>query len=273
MFALNLAGLVHRTHFHAGVSHGWLGRGGTGQTRRRLIPAQLRVFCHTLVIMSFLRIAHRGGAGHGPGNTLLAIERALGMGADLIEVDVRHTLDRQLVVLHDRFLQPSTNGTGRVNETPLSQIGRLRTQQESQPIPTLLQVLQTVSGRAGLMIEMKEFGLAESVIAAVRESGFPGPLFYASFLHSELLSIRERDPSAASIALLEAIPLNPTAFAVDAQATHAGLSIDSIDAAFVRDLHQGGFKVFVYTADQPEDIAYARTCRVDGIISNFIDRL
>lgn len=140
-------------------------------------------------------------------------------------------------------------------------------------MPTLMEVLERVSGRAGLMIEIKASGITESVEAIVREAGFRGSLFYASFLHAEILSIRARDSSATTIALLEGVPVEQTAFARDAQATHAGLAIGSLSNSFVRKLHDAGFRVFTYTVDEPEEIAYAKGCNVDGIISNYPDRL
>jgi glycerophosphoryl diester phosphodiesterase len=204
---------------------------------------------------------------------MLSIERALAIGVDVVEIDIRRTSDGHLVLLHDRNLERSTNGAGRVGDSSLDEIRTLRTRMGDQPIPTFTEVLDKVNGHAGLMIELKTSGIADRTLAAVHEAGFRGPLFYASFHHTELLSIRAHDSSAATIALFEGIPVVQTAFLFHAQATHAGLAIDSLDKAFVRRLHDSGFHVFTYTADEPEDIAYAKACAVDGIISNYPDRL
>lgn len=179
------------------------------------------------------------------------------MGVDAVEIDVQRTVDEHLVVLHDRPY---------AGELTVDDI-------RNQPVPSLAEVLETVNGRAALMIELKQPGIAGDVLYAVRQSGFRGMLFYASFLHSELLKVRELEPQAATIALLEGVPVSRTAFATDAKATHAGLAIDSLYEPFVRELHEAGFRVFTYTADKPEQIAYAKACHVDGIISNYPDRL
>lgn len=223
--------------------------------------------------MACLRIGHRGAAGHAPGNTLLSIETALRLGVDAVEIDVQKTIDNHLIVRHDRSLQPSTTGDGPVAGKLLAEIRSLRTVPGDQPIPTLDEVIACVNGRAGLMIELKVPGIAAQTLHKVRDAGFRGPVYFASFLHEELLAVRVLDAHAATIPLLEGIPVNMTAFALDAKATHAGISIRSLSRRFVESLHAAGVKVFTWTVDEPEQIVFAKTCDVDGLISNFPDRL
>lgn len=223
--------------------------------------------------MPCLRIGHRGAAGHAAGNTLLSIETALRLGVDAIEIDVQQTSDDNLIVLHDRTLHPSTTGRGTVATTSLHEIRKLRTIPGDQPIPTLDEVLTCVNNRADLMIEFKVPEIAAQTLQTVRGTGFRRTVFYASFLHEELLSVRALDANAATIALLEDTPVNMTAFALDAKATHAGLSIHSLSIPFVESLHEAGIQVFTWTVDEPEQIAFAKSCGVDGLISNFPERL
>lgn len=223
--------------------------------------------------MAPLRIGHRGAAGHVPGNTLLSIEAALRIGVDLVEIDVQRTSDGHIIVLHDRVLHPSTTGRGPIAASSLDEIRSLRTVPGNLPIPTLDEVLACVSSRAGLMIEFKVPGIAAQTLSAVRDNRFAGAVYYASFIHEELLAVRALDANAPAIALLEATPVNMTAFALDAKATHAGLSIHSLSHRFVEQLHNAGIQVFTWTADEPEQIEFAKACGVDGIISNYPDRL
>lgn len=223
--------------------------------------------------MAPFRIGHRGAAGHAPGNTLLSIEAALRIGVDLIEIDVQQTSDGHLIVLHDRVLHPSTTGHGDVAATSLDGIRSLRTVPGNLPIPTLDEVLACVSGRAGLMVEFKVPAIAAQTLDAVRNARFAGAVYYASFIHEELLALRALDANAPTIALLEGTPVNMPAFALDARATHAGLSIHSLSRRFVEELHKAGIQVFVWTVNEPEQIEFAKACGVDGIISNYPDRL
>lgn len=99
---------------------------------------------------------HRGAAGHAPENTFASFQLAQRMGVDAIELDVRLTLDRQLVVIHDETLERTTNGSGFVREHTLSELKGLNAgwrfsldnrtypfRDQSLQIPTLAEVLCT----------------------------------------------------------------------------------------------------------------------------------
>src|SRR5829696_5003203 len=72
-----------------------------------------------------LAIAHRGGAGLWPENTLYAFERAAALGVDVIETDVRATADGELVVIHDEGVERTTDGMDRVGSLTLAELKRL----------------------------------------------------------------------------------------------------------------------------------------------------
>ncbi len=106
-------------------------------------------------------VAHRGGSSLGPENTLLCIERAILVGADAVEVDVRLTADGTVVLMHDSRVDRTTDGCGYVNELFLADVERLRiVDSEGLPtherVPTLAEVLSFVSGRCCLLIEIKD---------------------------------------------------------------------------------------------------------------------
>jgi glycerophosphoryl diester phosphodiesterase len=212
-----------------------------------------------------LRIGHRGAAGHAPENTLLSIETGLSLGAEVIEIDVHRSCDGQLIVMHDERVDRTTNGSGYIRDLTLAQLRTLE-------VPTLEEAMQAVRGRAALMIEIKVRHIVPEVVRAVAKVPEVS-VFYASFFHSELLRVRELDPGARTIALIEAVPVSLTAFAVAAQATHAGVAFQSLEPDFVRALQDAGLAVFTYTVDDPREIGYARSLGVDGMISNFPDRL
>ncbi len=219
-----------------------------------------------------VRIGHRGAAGHAPENTVQAIEKAIALGADLVELDVRRSLDGHLVIIHDEGVDRTTDGHGAVAELTLSELGRLTIANDLR-IPTLRDALKAAAGHVGLLLELKAEGLAEQVWTEVRTCRATGVLIYASFFHAELLRIHETDPGAQTMALLEAVPVQPTAFAIDSKATHVGLAFGCLTAPFVQALHHADLQVFTYTVNEPADIARARKVGVDGIISDFPDRI
>jgi len=219
-----------------------------------------------------LRVGHRGAAGHVTGNTLASLIKALALGVDFVEVDVRATRDGHPVVFHDRRVDGTTDGTGAVSELTLEEMRRLRTA-DGQPIPALDEALACINNRVGLMLDIKSPGIAGRVWASVTGSKFVQPVIYASFLHAELLPIKRLASGTQTMALLDNVPVHPTAFARDAEVTHVGLGIDCLTGEFVGALQREGLRVFVFTVNEPSDIAWVRSLGVDGIISDFPERI
>jgi glycerophosphoryl diester phosphodiesterase len=221
--------------------------------------------------MSPLRIGHRGAAGHAPENTLLSVETALSLGVDVVEIDIHASRDGHLIVMHDDRVDRTTNGSGYIRDLTLKQIQALETRL-TQRVPTLTEVLAAVRDRASLMIDIKAINIIDEIIEATNRAPAT-PIFFASFFHAELLEVRRLQPAAHTIALIDAVPVTPAAFAIESSATYAGIGFDSLVPDFVSSLKNAGRGVFTYTVDDPIDIAYARSLSIDGLISNFPDRL
>jgi glycerophosphoryl diester phosphodiesterase len=219
-----------------------------------------------------LRIGHRGACGHAPENTLASIEKAISFACDLTEVDVRRTADGTLVLLHDERVDRTTNGQGPVAEMTLEDIRKLDAG-SGQTIPTLEEALAAANGRIGLILELKAEGLAYDACAIVRASGFAGPVLYASFLHEELQHVRRADPDAKTLVLFKPLPKDPAAEASRLQATHVGLRVDMATLPLVKAFRKARLPVFVYTVNKAADIRKMRDLGVDGLISNYPDRL
>lgn len=218
-----------------------------------------------------IRIGHRGAAGHAPENTLMAVEKAIALGVDLVELDLQRTQDGHLVVMHDKRVDRTTNGSGYVNGMTLAQLNALDAGM-GQRVPGLEDVLDLCTGRAGLMLEIISPGIAPQVLDSVTRYGFAGPVIYASFLHAEVLRVRELQSTALTLALLEGVPIGAAEFAKRARVSHVGLSMDSLTGDFLRSLKSEGFKVFVYTLNDPRDIQSCIDMGVDGIVSDFPER-
>jgi glycerophosphoryl diester phosphodiesterase len=219
-----------------------------------------------------LRIGHRGACGYAPENTLASIEQAIALGCAFTEVDIRRTSDYELVLMHDERVNRTTNGRGRVSALTLPDIRQLDAGGGQSP-PTLGDVLKTANGRIGLILELKIGGLAYDVCALVRASGFNRSVIYASFLQEELQHVRWADPNAQTMILFKRLPSNPSTAAMSLQATHVGLRIDTVTTSLVTALHTRDLLVLTYTANTPAEIERMKLLGVDGIISDFPDRL
>ena len=219
-----------------------------------------------------LRIGHRGAAGHAPENTLAAIQKGIALGVDFVELDVRRTADGGLVILHDATVNRTTDGKGRDDRLSLRDIEKLDAG-NGEHVPTLEEVLKIAAGKAGLMLELKAEGVAQQTVESVREAGFKNSVIYASFLHDELKHVRTIDPEASLMVLFGGLSRATVSRAVKYGSSHVGLRHDKATRALVDSFHRADLLVFVYTANTPRDIQHALSLGVDGVISNFPDRI
>lgn len=219
-----------------------------------------------------LRIGHRGARGYAPENTLASIEQAIALRCSFTEVDIQRTADDELILLHDERVDRTTNGRGPVSDLTLPDIRKLDAG-DGQMVPTLKEALRAAKGRIGLILELKTKGLAYDVCTIVRAEGLDRSVIYASFLHEELHQVRRIDPQADTLALFKWFSKVPVSQAVRLQATHVGLRFNTATKRRVRAFHKAGLTVFVYTVNKPAEVNRMKLLGVDGIISDFPDRI
>jgi len=220
-------------------------------------------------------IAHRGASGHEPENTLIAMKAAMDMRVDAIEVDV-HLADGELLVIHDRWLHKSTNGSGRIVDKSLQEIRELDAG-KGEKIPTLWEVLELIDGRCDVNIELKTERTVEPLLNLLQRSivelNFKREQFLlSSFNHHLLEEIKRSDKRWSIGALTGSLPLTYAEFAQKLNAYSVHIDVDVINQTFVDDAHARGLKVYVYTVDHEEDIEDLHRMQVDGIFTNFPTR-
>jgi glycerophosphoryl diester phosphodiesterase len=218
------------------------------------------------------RVGHRGAAGHELENTLSALQYAINLGLDFVEVDVRRTQDSVLVLLHDERVDRTTNGKGPVDHFSLRDLKALDAG-HGNSIPSLEEALRLADGKIGLILELKISGIAQDCVETVQRLRLHSPVIYASFLLEELADIRDADPRASTMVLFDELPPDPVGLVARLHASHVGLRHDTVTLQLVQALHQSGWLVFAYTVNEPAAIQRLKTYGVDGIISDFPDRL
>ena len=102
-----------------------------------------------------LRIGYRGARATAPENALASFRKALEIGVDAVELDVRKTKDTQIVVIHDEDVKRTTNGTGLVCELTLKEIKGFDAG-HGEKIPTLEETLDFLDKRVKVFVELKE---------------------------------------------------------------------------------------------------------------------
>lgn len=147
-------------------------------------------------------IGHRGAAGLAPENTYAGFDLALAIGVDGIETDVQRTKDGKLVLFHSEFLNRTTDGTGRLQETTWHELQQLDagswfgSSYVGERVPLLLDMLQRYGTRTTLDLEIKQSGIEYEVLAMVEHLNLSDRVAFTSRDFPIIARIKERNPFA-----------------------------------------------------------------------------
>jgi glycerophosphoryl diester phosphodiesterase len=218
-----------------------------------------------------LRIGHRGARAYEPENTLRSFERALQIGVNAVELDVRKTKDNHLVVIHDANISKTTNGKGLVNKLTLEEIKGFSTE-KGERIPTLKEALDFIDKKVKILIELKEQGLEKEVLKLVHENKLQKNVVIVSFFEDALRKVRELDGNVET-GLIYVKHKNPLKAALDLKVQYLVGFYRFVHTTNVQKFHENGLKIVVWTVNTPEEIASYVKKGVDGIASDKPDLL
>ncbi len=224
-----------------------------------------------------LVIGHRGAMGHETENTLASVQKALDLGVDMIEIDVFKISTGEVVVFHDQTVDRLTNGPGNIEEYNISDLSRL-TLDGGHKIPMLQDVLKLIDNKVVLNIELKGANTADKVNQAIKfyteKRGWSSDNFIvSSFNWEELRTLRKLNESVAIAILTEDNPLEAIEIGKELNAVAINPYFENLDADVVTKIKQAGFKIYTWTVNEPDDIAAMKNMGVDGIITNFPERV
>ncbi|MGC1687651.1 MAG: glycerophosphodiester phosphodiesterase family protein [Candidatus Acidiferrales bacterium] len=228
-------------------------------------------------------IAHRGASGYAPENTLAAFRAAVEMGATFIETDLHMTRDAQFVAIHDSNLQRTTNGTGAVRDMTLAQLKDLDAGRWfdhsfiGERVPTLEEIL--AFGRQHdvvFYLELKyeaAWGMHHALAAALRGSGDVARSIVLSFDPGTLDSLLKHDPTVMTGLLVEEVRPDTVRTAVGVGARQLCPRGDLISEDLVNQAHLADLQIATWTLNQADQIRRVIAAGVDGIMTDFPDRL
>lgn len=224
-----------------------------------------------------LVIGHRGAMGHETENTLASVEKAMEMGVDMIEIDVFKIKSGEIVVFHDDTVDRLSNGGGKIEDYNIFDLQQLRLD-NNQKIPMLQDVLQLINNRVRLNIELKGANTADRVNFIVnyyiREKDWSLENFLiSSFNWDELRKMRMLNPEIPIAVLTESDPLEALPIARDLKAEAINPNYHKLSADNVRKISGENFKVYTWTVNDTTDIKKMQGLGVDGIITNYPERM
>ncbi|MEX2611403.1 MAG: glycerophosphodiester phosphodiesterase [Gemmatimonadota bacterium] len=271
------------------LSAGALAGGAYLAARRRLAPPPAAL--HPVLAGAPLLVAHRGGAGLAPENTLEACRRAdAWWRADMVELDVHASADGHCVVIHDPIVERTTDGAGAVAEMTLAELRALDAgyrftrdggatfpfRGQGLTIPTLDEVLEALP-RMRLIVEVKAGGAQRPFMDAVRRHDAVDRVVAAGMYE------RDRTHFGAWTGAVSAsteqvrrflaahwcragVLASPAVHVVQVPEYHGRLRI--VTARFVEELHRRGIQVHVWTVNEEAAMRRLLAWGVDGLITD-----
>lgn len=224
-----------------------------------------------------LNIGHRGAKGYEPENTLISFQKALDLNADGVELDVHVCKSGELIVIHDFTVDRTTNGTGAISDLTLSELKKLRINDLIE-IPTLEEVLLLFNKKHLINIELKGTHTAKLVCDFIDKNVDNHTFNYSNFIVSSF----QREELATVAAYNSKIPLGiltqasveqslEWADAFSAVAIHPHFSLLTTENVALT--HQKGYQIYTWTVNEFEDIERVKEFCVNGIITDFSDRI
>ena len=226
-----------------------------------------------------LSIGHRGAKGYVAENTYESISKAIQLGVDGIEIDVFKCASGELVLFHDKDLKELTGESGLIENLTIKELEQFLVLGKYK-IPTLKDVLTRIEKPLFVNIELKGLNTAQAtskIIADIsRSTSWSLEHFIvSSFNWDELELFRSIDKNTSvgvlvskSMSINEAIEFGKK---INAQAIHPNFKL--LNDKTVKKIKNNGFKIYTWTVNNEDDINFMKKLKVDGIISDYPDRI
>jgi len=250
-------------------------------------PAQLNVEARKCA-----NVAHRGFSSIAPENTLAAIREAVKAGANGCEFDVYGCVDGNVVLMHDKTVDRTTNGNGKVTDLTLKQLRKLDAgswkdkKYRDERVPTLIEALTLLkTTKCQPVIEIKMEGISQKVVDDVRSLGMVDEVAVIAFSQTVVGEIRKLEPKMTCAWLCGSIPLEANATSVTQQAdwlhtqakacntTILDLNYGLLSPKLVAELKRRGLSVWCWTVNEPVVMKSLHRWGLDSITTDRPDQL
>lgn len=217
------------------------------------------------------KIGHRGAKGYADENTLASFQKAIDLSVDGIELDVHLSSDGEVMVIHDETIDRTTSEKGFVNAISKIELEKLG-------IPTLEAVFDLIKKKCFMNVELKTFETADKVAELighyVSKKGWSYEHFIVSSFDWNAIQQVHFLNDKIKIGVLTNTDLDlAMAFAKFIKAYSIHPYYHMLNAENVAQMQSKDFKVYPWTINEPEDIIFVKSLQVDGIITDFPDRI
>lgn len=224
---------------------------------------------------SMLITAHRGSSLHYPENTLISIEKAIEEGADYIEIDVRLSKDKEVVLFHDNKLTRINGSNESIENMNLEDIKRIDNgsykseKYANVQIVTLEEVFRNFRGRAKFNIELKvkntnDYTLLSKVSELIRKYSMDSDVVVSSF-NKVLIEKFKEDNAHIKIGYITSKPIDDVN---ELQCDFISVNYDMLSRELVEKIHNSQKEIYVWTINDDKQIKRAINLDVENIITD-----
>lgn len=249
-----------------------------------------KVQFYSQTVKNFAVIAHRGASFYAPENTMSAFKLAHQMKADMIELDVLLSKDNVPIVLHDSFLERTTNGKGLAKDYTIDELNKLDAGSwfsekfSGEKISTLEEVLSWAKDKISLNIEVKTEAVSDTYkngieyycIDLVRAHGMENYVVFSSFDYRSVSHLKTNAPEIATSILFERkrpFKMNPLDLIGKYQADGFNINWRRFNTREIDQIRKSGYDVWVYTVNEEKTMRKLILSGVTGIFSDRPDLL
>ena len=226
------------------------------------------------MIQSF---GHRGAKGYVSENTLPSFQKALDLNVFGIELDVHVCALGELVVFHDFTLDRMTNGSGEIHNFTLEELKKLKVHGVFE-IPTLEEVLHLVNRKCQVNIELKGHDTAKPAVQIIekyiQDNNWKMENFIvSSFQRDELYKVSQLNSNVPLAVLTQASVEQAMEWADEFSAKYIHPHFSLLTEDNCKMATEKGFKINTWTVNDIADIERIKKYKINGIISDFPDRI
>lgn len=219
----------------------------------------------------FIVIAHRGASEYEPENTFSAFDKAIKLGAEMMEFDVRLSLDNKLVVMHDPRVNRTTDGRGRVRDMTANELLALDAG-NGNSVPLVEEIFERYSKKIKFVIELKDYNTEDAVLELIKRYGILDEVYVVSFSKRILRKIKYLEPEITT-GLIKVLPFN-----IARDCKYCGADVIAVLRYFVNKklvekTRNDNLLLFAWTVNDPVQCVQFRKMGVTGVVTNKPDIL
>jgi glycerophosphoryl diester phosphodiesterase len=212
----------------------------------------------------FLKVGHRGARAHEVENTLESFGKAIELGANALELDVRISKDSHLIISHDDNLKKVYGKDIRTNEATLEELKQLT----EGRLATLEEAFSFIDGKVEkILVELKETGYEKNVLDLIWEKNLEDRVIIVSFHEETLARIRDLNKQIET-GIIYTKPKQHINKALELNARYLVPLFRFVHRRDVAKAHKSNLKVIVWTINSRDQAVLYRAKDVDGIATD-----